>query len=153
MAAALATCAVATMASAHALRRTEAGPPAPQTSPAARPDGAGTVSEDGLLAIVGTIVLPDGTPAAGATLVSTTEADAPSRSTRADGPGCFRLKGRFGNGAHLYASSADGRHQAILWLPYDAVRTASASPVGLKLGPTNPQVVTVLAEGGRCPRP
>jgi RNA polymerase sigma factor (sigma-70 family) len=103
--------------------------------------------EAGLLAVTGIITMPDGSPAAGATLESTTETDHRSNITHADALGRFVLRGMFGNGSRLHARSTDGSHQAVLMVSSVAARTTFGSPLTLRLAPSITRELTVLSEG------
>ncbi len=117
------------------------GAAAKQRTPAVTPSNAG------LLTVTGTVLMPDGSPAAGATVVSTTGTDEPPTITRTDDAGRFQLHGVFGNGGRLHARSADGNHQTALAVPSGAVRTTFASPVEMTLSPALTHEVTVLSDG------
>ncbi len=67
--------------------------------------------EDMRLALIGTVRMPDGSPAAAATVQWTGDPEGPPVVARTDGTGRFELRAMFGNGAQLHASSADGNHQ------------------------------------------
>lgn len=118
-----------------------AKPDAPQEAPAA-PD-----SEDVLLTVDGVVRRPDGSPAAGAMVQSKEGSHEALLSARADEAGRFRLRGMFGNGCNLHASSADGRFQMVRKISSVDVRTTLAAPVELTLEPTAEHEVVVLAEG------
>lgn len=107
---------------------------------AARPD------DDMRLTLAGTVRMPDGSPAPGAT-VEWTDPQRPVVGCRADHAGRFELRGMFGNGAQLHASTAEGEHQATLILPAAAARSASAAPIVLTLAPAIRRAVIVRAEG------
>ena len=104
-------------------------------------------SGSGLLTVSGTILMPDGSPASGATLASNAEENDISKVVRADEAGRFRLPGLFGNGGRLHASSADGRFQAISRFSADAARVAFGTPLVLRLSPSTTHQVTILSEG------
>jgi RNA polymerase sigma factor (sigma-70 family) len=105
------------------------------------------VSDAGLLIVTGTILMPDGKPAIGATMTWITGTDEMATVARADESGRFRLEGLFGNGARLHARSADGSHQAVRAVSADAVRTTFDSPVEFRLTKSMGHRVSVLAEG------
>ena len=105
------------------------------------------VSDAGLLIVTGTILMPDGKPAVGATLTSISESDEISAVAKTEVDGRFRVEGLFENGARLYARSSDGIQQAVLVVSADAARTAFGSPVELRLSKSVDHRVTVLAEG------
>jgi RNA polymerase sigma factor (sigma-70 family) len=95
----------------------------------------------------GTVLMPDGSPAKGATVEAMTLPEEPAIITRTDDAGRFQLQGVFRIGAQLHARSADGKDQATLWVPTVAVRTSFASPLELRLSPALTHEVTVLADG------
>jgi hypothetical protein len=122
---------------------------------AAFADGPGPIrpqAEEMRLTLTGTVRMADGSPASGATVESTDDPDVESRQgspgvARTDATGRFQLRGMFGNGAHLYARSADGTHQTTLRISSLAARSASATPVELTLAPAVNHEVVVLADG------
>ncbi len=122
---------------------------------AAFADGPGPVpsqAEEMRLTLTGTVRMPDGSPASGATVESTDDPDVESRqgsagADRTDATGRFQLRGIFGNGAHLYARSADGNHQTTMRISSLAARSVSATPVELTLAPSVNHEVVVLADG------
>jgi len=114
----------------------------------------GSSQGDGMLVtLIGIVHMPDGSPAQGATVESKGGFDVGSVETllvaRTDSGGRFQLRGMFGNGARLYARSADTNHQTTLITPAMAVRSVSvsATPVELTLTPAIKHEVLVLAEG------
>lgn len=104
-------------------------------------------ARDGLLTITGTVLLPDGSPASGATVASITEPGDPPNSTRTDATGRFQLRDMLGNGGHLHARTVDGTDQAIWQIPSFAARSALAAPLVIKLSPAIAHVVTVESAG------
>ena len=106
-----------------------------------------TPSNAGFLTVTGTVLMPDGSPAAGATVESTSESDEAPAIARTDDAGRFQLHGVFGNGGRLHVRSADGNHQATLGVSPVAVRTAFASPVEMTLSPALTHEVTILSDG------
>ncbi len=106
-----------------------------------------TPSGTGLLTVTGTVLMPDGSPAVGATVESTAGSEEPPIIARTDDAGRFRLHGVFGNGARLHARSSVGDHQVTLEVPSVAVRTAFTSPVEMTLSPTLTHEVTILSDG------
>ncbi len=116
------------------------------------PDPVPPQAEEMRLTLTGTVRMPDGSPASGATVESTDDPDVESRQgsagvARTDVNGRFQLRGIFGNGAYLYARSADGNHQTTLRISSLAARSASATPVELTLAPAVDHEVVVLADG------
>jgi hypothetical protein len=100
------------------------------------------------LALKGTVVLPDGSPASGATVEAMPGLEERTLVAHTDREGRFELHGLFGNGARLHASSADGDQQATRLLGSDAVRSVvAAGPIVLKLAPASRRAVMVRAEG------
>ena len=122
---------------------------------AAFADGPGPVlprAEEMRLSLTGTVRMPDGSPASGVTVELTDDPAVESRQgspgvVRTDVNGRFQLRGIFGNGAHLYARSADGNHQTTLRISSPAVRSASAIPVELTLEPAVDHEVVVVSDG------
>ena len=100
-----------------------------------------------LLAVTGTVLMADGSPAPGATVESTAEEGESPRVTRTNSTGRFQLRGMFGNGARLHARSVDGNQQTTLFIPSVAVRSVSAAPIELILAPAINHEVAVLADG------
>ena len=139
---------IATTAAVYAHQGVVAGDLPAQAAVPAKPGPAAEAdSGPGLLIATGTVLMPDGSPASGATLTSTAESDAGPTVVRADEAGRFRLRGRFGNGGRLHASSADGSHQAVWTVSADLARVVLGSPLELRLAPATSHRVTVLAEG------
>ena len=117
------------------------------------PARASRQGDDMLVTLTGIVHMPDGSPAQGAIVESKVGSDVgsvePLLVARTDGGGRFQLRGMFGNGAQLYARSADTNHQTTLIIPAMAVRSVSvsATPVELTLTPAIKHEVLVLAEG------
>jgi hypothetical protein len=99
------------------------------------------------LTLTGTVRMPDGSPAPGATVQWTDDPEGPAIICRTDRVGRFELQGVFGNGAQLHASSADSDHQTTRTIPAAVVRSSSASPIVLTLAPAIRRAVIVRAEG------
>jgi hypothetical protein len=112
---------------------------ADEPGPAARP------ADEMRVMLTGTVRMPDGAPAPGAIVQWTGVPEGPPIVAHADGTGRFELRGMFGNGAQLHASSADGNHQTTRIIPAAVVR--SASPVVLTLAPAIRRAVLVRAQG------
>jgi hypothetical protein len=104
-------------------------------------------SNAGLVTVTGTVLMPDGSPASGATVASTDESEDSPTVARTNDAGRFQLQGILGNGAQLHARSADGSLQTTLQVPSVAVRTAFSSPIRLTLAPALTHEVTVLSDG------
>ncbi len=104
-------------------------------------------SAAGLIKVTGTVLMPDGEPAADATVESIGRKGELPKIFHTDTAGRFQLYDVFGNGARLHVSSADGKHQKTLLVPSIAVRSAFASPIELKLSPAISHTVTVLSDG------
>src|SRR5262245_34478082 len=81
-------------------------------------------ADEMLLTLTGTVHMPDGSPAPGATVQWTGDPAGPVIVSRADPTGRFELRGMFGNGAQLHASSADEDHQTTRIIPAPNVRSA-----------------------------
>jgi len=111
------------------------------SGPAAAPSSTGFVT------VTGTVRMPDGSPAVGATVKSTSRSEHPTTVARTNDAGRFQLRGLFGHGASLHVISADANHQATLTVPAVAIRIASASPVDVTLSPAVTHQVTVLSDG------
>ncbi len=115
------------------------------TACAAEPTPLGSNGE--LLSVTGTVLMPDGSPAAGASVRSKGQSDMPPIIVLTDDAGRFELQDMFGGGAQLHASSADGRHQTTMSVPAAVTRTLFASPIELKLTPADTHEVTVVSDG------
>ena len=111
------------------------------------PGQAGRRTGEMRLTLSGTVRMPDGAPAPGATVQWTGDPEGPAIVSRTDGTGQFELRGMFGNGAQLHASSADGSDQTTRIIPAAAVRSISRSPITLTLAPAIKRAVIVRAEG------
>lgn len=105
------------------------------------------VTEDGLVRVTGKVSMPDGTPAPHAEVVVLPDIYETVTPVIADAQGNFVLDGIFGNGARLIAATADGRHQASLWIAANEVRTTFAMPIEFKLSPSLVHPVTVMHDG------
>jgi hypothetical protein len=108
-------------------------------SQAAQPRG-------GELTVSGVVVMPDGSPAAGAKIASR-DGESPAMVVVADEHGRFRLSGVFGSVCHLHARSADQTLQTALTVPASTSRAYFTNPVELKLAPARRQMATVTASG------
>jgi hypothetical protein len=98
------------------------------------------------LALTGRIILPDGSPASGATVtVRAGSAESPV-SVQTDRNGRFRLSGEFLDDVRLHARSADGAQQTTRLIPVWDVRSVAAAPIELKLEPAIAFDVTVVAD-------
>ena len=118
-------------------------PPAePQTSnpPHSSQPDQGAFGPDTMVRVAGKILMPDGSPAAGAIVETTTGTDEPPIITHTSNTGAFELHGVFGNGVRIHASSADGKLQTMLVLSSGAARTDFAAPV--KVSPNEFEVKT-----------
>lgn len=104
-------------------------------------------SDHGLLTVTGTVVMPDGSPAVGASVLTTSRSGEPTATARTDRAGRFQLQSLFGNGATMQASTADGRHQTTLLVPASSTRKQFSAPITLTLALAVTHEVTVLAEG------
>jgi hypothetical protein len=99
------------------------------------------------LSLTGTVRMPDGSPAPGATVQWTGDPEGSAIVSRTDRAGRFELRGMFGNGAQLHASSADGNQQTTRIIPAATVRSISVTPIVLTLAPSIKRAVIVRAEG------
>ncbi len=120
--------------------------PKNQSHPAVDSDQAARDDHTGV-PVNGTVRMPDGSPAAGATVEVMTAAEEPTILVRTNDSGQFQLHGVFALGCRLLAISADGTHQARLVVSSAAARTAFASPVEMSLAPAQTHEVTVLSDG------
>lgn len=101
----------------------------------------------GQLTLRGTVLLPDGSPAADATVLFGPGSDRWQRTVKTDSAGRFAVSDVFGSGVRLQATSPDGGHIATLSISAPAARKASASPIELKLKPAKAHTVGVTADG------
>lgn len=122
-------------------------PASRELRPADKPDPQAR-GEDRGVPVTGMVLMPDGSPAAAATVESITLPEDPPIITHTDDAGRFQLQDVFGNCGRLHASSADGKYQTTLMVPSAAVRTSFASEMTLKLAPALTHEVIVLS-GGR----
>jgi hypothetical protein len=108
----------------------------------------GTESNVGQLTFTGTVLMSDGSPAAGAIVEASDGSwEATSKVTRADESGRVQIRDVFGAGAKIHARTADGEFQATLRTPAAATRAAFSVPVELRLAPAVIHEVTVLSQG------
>jgi hypothetical protein len=115
----------------------------------ARGEARAAPPDDTLVTLRGTVRMPDGPPAVGAFVSATGELGETTPAARTDETGRFELRGVFGNGARLYARSADEDRQTTRIIPALAVRRAAASPVELALVPAVHHTV-IVRSGGRA---
>src|SRR5665213_280783 len=80
----------------------------------------------GLLTAAGRVVLPDGSPAVGATVRSMPDDGERPISVRTNAAGEFRLHDLFGNGCRLHAATADGKQQTTLRIAAGTARKVLA---------------------------
>ncbi len=99
------------------------------------------------LTLKATVLLPDGSPAAGAIVRSSDHYEDSVRTATADASGQFELHDPFLYGIQLYVLSADQRHQAVHWVAEEAVRLAVAEPLTIRLERARPHLVIVTAGG------
>lgn len=112
------------------------------------PAGDAGRSDEGDLTVSGRVVFPDGSPAAGATVRSVESYHRPRPQAAVAGRnGEFRLRGMFGNGARLHASSADGKQQIVRFTAAGAARKTFETPIELALAPAESRKVTVISAG------
>jgi hypothetical protein len=111
----------------------------------------GPLPARGHLTVTGKISLPDGSPAADATVSSSARNGAgetvETTTVQADRLGRFELTGEFGWGCILRAASADGAFQTIWRVSGILARTRLAEPVELKLLPAREITVSVVSAG------
>ncbi|MBC7852671.1 MAG: thioredoxin family protein [Pirellulaceae bacterium] len=104
--------------------------PAPQTA-------------KGQLTVTGRVLMPDGSPAAGA-IVSSLERNGAEPNTTKTGPdGGFQLSGQSWYDCRLHARSVDETQQATLFIPANLARTQLVKPVEMKLTPAREYVISV----------
>jgi hypothetical protein len=101
-------------------------------------------ANDGLLTASGRVLLPDGSPAAGATVWALGGDQSKGIAlVHTNEKGEFRLRHAFDIGASLNARTEDGRLLASLHVAREQARTTFARPVELRLAPGREQVVSV----------
>ena len=94
------------------------------------------------------MLLPDGSPAAGATVWAVCGDQSKGVAlVHANAKGEFRLRHAFDIGASLNARTEDGRLLASLHVAREQARTTFARPVELRLMPGREQVVSVTFQG------
>ncbi|MDR3623167.1 MAG: sigma-70 family RNA polymerase sigma factor [Paludisphaera borealis] len=120
----------------------QAAKPDPAAAPAKTDD-----PDDGLLTVSGVVRMPDGTPAAGATVQPFSGSIETPLVARTDEAGRFQLRGMFANGCNLHASSADGGFQTVRKITSVAARTELSAAVELTIQPVLGHEVVVLSEG------
>lgn len=99
------------------------------------------------LTLKATVLLPDGSPAAGAIVRSHDHYEQSLKTATTDASGRFELRDPFLIGVSLHVLSADERHQAALRIAEEAVRSALAQPLTIKLQRAKPHLVVVTAGG------
>lgn len=104
--------------------------------------GAGVPS----LTLSGRVVLPDGSPASGATVAVRAGEAEPPASVQTDRDGRFRISGEFLDDVRLHARSADGSQQTTRLIPVWDVRSVATAPIELKLEPAIAFDVSVIAD-------
>ena len=120
-------------------RRPPAGPQTSNPPHSSQPD-QGALGRDTMVRVAGKILMPDGSPAAGAIVETVTGTDEPPIIAHTSNAGAFELQGLFGNGVRIHASSADGKLQTMLVLSSGAARTDFAAPI--KISPNEFEVKT-----------
>ncbi len=139
---------IATGAAVFAYQTARPVPPATAPGAVSNPNNTAVVGDhDGLLSTTGIVRMPDGSPAVGASVRAFTGLEEPVRTTLTDDTGRFQLRGVFGNGGRLHASTPDGRAQALVTVPALATRTVFGSPLEVKLSPAFDHRVTVVSLG------
>jgi hypothetical protein len=101
----------------------------------------------GQLTLSGTVLLPDGSPAAGAIVLSGPGSDRWQQTVKTDSAGRFAVSDVFGSGVRLQATSSDGSLIATWLISAVATRNALASPIELTLKPAKAHNVMVIADG------
>jgi beta-lactamase regulating signal transducer with metallopeptidase domain len=121
-------------------------------SPDKKPADPGTPADavansaDGL-AVSGRVLLPDGSPAAGAIVwAACGDLSAGVALVHTNGQGQFHLRHEFGWGASLNARTEDGRLLVSLPIPQERARITCARPVELRLSPGRELVVSVSCQ-------
>jgi hypothetical protein len=105
---------------------------------------AAPAADDGLLTASGRVLLPDGSPAAGAVVWAVCGDQSQGIAlVHANKNGEFRLRHAFDIGAALNARTEDGRLLASLHVAREQARTTFVRPVELRLAPGREQVVSV----------
>lgn len=99
------------------------------------------------LTVRGKVVLPDGSPAAGAIVRWYDYYSGEKRATVDERTGKFELQAACLGGLRLHATSADGRDQAVLLVADEAVRSYLSRPLTVVLRPAKPHQVVVTAQG------
>jgi hypothetical protein len=102
-----------------------------------------TPQPKGQLTVTGRVIMPDGSPAAGAIVSSMERRGVDSGATKTGPDGAFQLSGECWYDCRLHARSADEMHQATLFIPAILTRTQLAKPVELKLLPAREYVISV----------
>ena len=110
------------------------------------PQAPQIAARTGELTLTGTVLMPDGSPAAGAVVSSLHGEEGIATAVRVDSQGRFRLTGHFGQNCGLHAYSADMRFQTTFHIAEVLARKRSATPVEMKLTPAREHGVTVTAE-------
>ncbi len=103
--------------------------------------------DDGLLTLNLTVRMPNGSPAAGAIVESLHQYPELDETARTDNSGNVAIREVFGQGATIYAHSADGDFQATLKETAPDARMTFAKPVELKLLPAIDHRVVVMGDG------
>jgi hypothetical protein len=120
------------------------GTPAPAFLKGADSDSKSTRN---LLVLRGQILMPDGAPAARATVRSLKQRAGGELNAIADDQGRFELIGEFATDARIHAISADQTLQATIRVPAMYARKVLQAPQEIQLRPTIKHQVTVLADG------
>jgi hypothetical protein len=109
--------------------------------------GAATQSSTDVLTVTGTVRMPDGRPAKGAAVATTSQWGAARIIATTSDAGRFQLQGVFGEGIRLHVTSADGSYQQVIAVPASAARTTLLSPIHVTLAKAVLHEVSVLADG------
>jgi beta-lactamase regulating signal transducer with metallopeptidase domain len=102
--------------------------------------------QEGHLTIFGTVVMPDGSPAADAVIESSGNRER-FATIRTDRRGRFKLSGEFVFDLMLHARSRDDTYQTTASVSKILARARRGKPVDLRLAPAREVVVTVRSSG------
>jgi hypothetical protein len=105
-----------------------------------------SASEPQTVRLHGAVLLPDGEPAVGVTVIG---ACWHSRTVRAqtDRDGKFTLSSEFAGPVNITAITADAKFASKLWIAAQSVRRRAAESLSLKLTPTRQVNVLVKKDG------
>lgn len=106
-----------------------------------------TPIDDGLLSLNLIVHTPDGQPAAESKVTSYSHLRSEIQRAKTDSNGRVTIRGLFGHGVNLHASTADGKLQACLKIPASETRSKLSAPMVLTLQPAVEHQVSVMSEG------